>query len=603
MQPTFNPLQTSAQEIKSVKKTMKKSSSTHISLLLACLLASALSLNACANKNNVKANVADTNPFNDTSINTSPRISEEPLTAEFVYKYLVAEVAGQRGDLATSGSIFYDLAKSEQDPRLAERAAKVAAFGNINSLTVPAVKLWAELDPTSTEAQQAMTEMLIATGKLSDTEPFLAKLLLKEETRAGGFLYINSLLNRSSDKDGVLSMVQSLAKSYPNLAEAKFAIAQAAYAANQDAVALKALNKADTLKPGWAIAALLKGQVLFGQSPQVALDFYQAFLVKHPEANEVRLNMAKLMVSQKQYDAAKKEFPIILKNTKDSPEITAVIGLLSYQAGDYNAAESYFKQALKLDFKDADQVYIYLGQTAEKQNHDNVAITWYSKVEQGQRYLEAQIDVANVIARTQSVDKAIEKLDSIDDLNTEQQIIVIQAQGGMLAKAKRDQGAFDLLEKAVKNLPNTPELVYDYALAAERVNKPEIMESELRKAIAAKPDFAAAYNALGYSFADRNIKLDEAVKLIEKALSLSPNDHYMLDSLGWAYYRKGNLDKAIGYLQEAYRINQDPEIAAHLGEVLWQKGQHKEAKKVWSDALIVDPSNDVLLTTTSKFKS
>ena len=603
MQPTFNLLQTSAQEIKSVKKTMKKSSSTHISLLFACLLASALSLNACATKNNVKANVADTNPFTDTSIDTSPSISEAPLTAEFVYKYLVAEVAGQRGDLATSGSIFYDLAKSEQDPRLAERAAKVAAFGNINSLTIPAVKLWAELNPTSTEAQQAMSEMLIATGKLSDTEPFLAKLLLKEETRAGGFLYINSLLNRSNDKDGVLSLVQSLAKPYPNLAEAQFAIAQAAYAANQDEVALKALNEAEALKPGWPIAALLKGQVLFGQSPQAALDFYQAFLVKHPEANEVRLNMAKLMVSQKQYDAAKKELPIILKNTKDSPEVTAVIGLLSYQAGDYNAAEGYFKQALKLDFKDADQVYIYLGQTAEKQNHDDVAITWYNKVEQCQRYLEAQIDAANVIARTQSVDKAIEKLDAIDDLNTEQQIIVIQAQGGILAKAKRDQDAFDLLEKAVKNLPNTPELVYDYALAAERVQKPDIMESELRKAIAAKPDFAAAYNALGYSFADRNIKLDEAVKLIEKALTFSPNDHYMLDSLGWAYYRKGNLDKAIGYLQEAYKINQDPEIAAHLGEVLWQKGQHEEAKKVWSDALIADPSNEVLLTTTSKFKS
>ena len=599
MQPTFNPLQTSVQEIKSVKKTMKRSSPTNISVFFACLLASVLSLNACTSKSNVKVNVADTNP----SIDTSASISEAPLTTEFVYKYLVAEVAGQRGDLATSGSIFYDLAKSEQDPRLAERAAKVAAFGNINSLTIPAVKLWAELDPTSTEALQAMTEMLIATGKLSDTEPFLAKLLLKEETRAGGFLYISSLLNRSNDKDGELSLVQSLAKPYPNLAEAQFAIAQAAYAANQDAVALKALDKAEALKPGWSTAALLKGQVLFGQSPQAALDFYQAFLVKHPEENELRLNMAKLMISQKQYDAAKKEFSIILKNTKDSPEITAVIGFLSYQAGDYNAAEDYFKQALKLNFKDADQVYIYLGQTAEKQNHDDVAITWYNKVEQGQRYFEAQIDAANVIARTQSVDKAIEKLDAIDDLNTEQQLIVIQAQGGMLAKAKRDQDAFDLLEKAIKNLPNTPELVYDYALAAERVQKPEIMESELRKAVAAKPDFAAAYNALGYSFADRNIKLDEAVKLIEKALTFSPNDHYMLDSLGWAYYRKGNLDKAIGYLQEAYKINPDPEIAAHLGEVLWKKGQREEAKKVWSDALIVNPTNEVLLTTTSKFKS
>ncbi len=599
MFPTFNPLRTNAQEIKSVKKTMKKTSPTHISLLCACLLASALSLNACATKNNIKPSTAPTN----TSATAAASAPEIPLTAEFVYKYLVGEIAGQRGDFATSGSIFYDLAKSEQDPRLAERAAKIAVFGNVNSLTVPAIKLWAELDPSSIEAQQAMTEALITSGQLSDAEPFLAKLLAKEDTRASGFLFINSLLNRSSDKAAVLRLVQSLAKPYPNLAEAQFAIAQAAYTANQDDVVLQALDRAETLKPGWYVAALFKGQVLSGQSPQAALSFYQEFLTKYPDANEVRLNMAKLLVNEKQYDAAKKEFPIVLKNTKDNPEVITVIGLLSYQANDYAAAENYFQQALKLGFKDTDQLYIYLGQTAEKLHHDDVAVDWYNKIEPGSRYLEAQLDVASVIARTQSVDKAIAALDSLDDLNSEQQIIVIQAQAGMLAKAKRNQESFDLLDKAVKNLPNTPELVYDYALAAERVKKEDLMESELRKAIAEKPDFAAAYNALGYSFADRNIKLDEAISLIETALKISPNDHYMLDSLGWAHYRKGNLDKAIDYLQQAYKVNPDPEIAAHLGEVLWQKGLHEEAKKIWNDGLTNDPTNDVLLATTNRFKS
>jgi tetratricopeptide (TPR) repeat protein len=406
----------------------------------------------------------------------------------------------------------------------------------------------------------------------------------------------------------VLRLVQSLAKPYPTLAEAQFAIGQAAYSAGEDNVALAALDKAEALKPGWHVSALLKGQVLYAKSPSDALSFYQDFLNKHPDANEVRLNMAKLLVNQKQYEAAKKEFPIILKYAKESPannepDITAVIGLLSYQAGDYAGAENYFKRALDVGFKDADQVYIYLAQTAEKQNHDLEAIDWYNKVEPNQRYLEAQIGLANVIARTQSVDKAIEKLDALEDLNTEQQIIIIQSQAALLAKAKRNQDSFDLLDKAVKNLPNTPELVYDYALSAERIQKQDIMETELRKAIAAKPDFAAAYNALGYSFADRNIKLDEAVSLIEKALTISPNDHYMLDSLGWAHYRKGNLDKAVDYLQQAYKVNPDPEIAAHLGEVLWQKGQHEEAKKIWNDGLLNDPGNEVLIATTNKFKS
>ncbi|MDI1310484.1 MAG: tetratricopeptide repeat protein [Methylotenera sp.] len=523
--------------------------------------------------------------------------------ADFVFKYLVAEIAGQRGDLATSSKVFYELAILSQDASLAERAAKVAAYGNVPGMTAPSIKLWSELDPTSTEAQQAMTEILIATDQLEAAKPHLAKLFDKEETRPGGFLYLNNILSRSKDKMGVLNLVQSLAAPYPDLAEAQFAIAQAAYAANQTKVGLQALEKAEALKPGWNLAALLKGQVLFNQAPQSGIDYYQSFLDQYPDTNEVRVNMAKIMVSQKQYDAAKKQFPIIIQYGKGSPEVTAVVGLISFQAGDFNAAEAYFQQSLAQEFKEPDQLYIYLAQVTEKQNREADAIAWFNKVQPGPRFLEAQIGLANLIARTQSVDKAIEKLDAVDDLTTEQQIIVIQTQASLLAKAKRDKDAFDLLDKAVKNLPNTPELVYDYALAAERVNKLDIMESELRKTIASKPDFAAAYNALGYSYADRNIKLDEAVSLIEKALSISPNDHYMLDSLGWAYYRKGKLDKAITYLEQAYRVNQDPEIAAHLGEVLWKKGKRDEAKKIWNDALSRNPNNEVLMTTASKFKS
>ena len=570
-----------------------------LSVLSACLMISIFSLNGCATS---PKPVAKSKP---QIVTTSNEVS---LSAEFIYKYLVAEVAGQQGDLATSASIFYDLATSEKDPRLAERAAKTAAYGNVRGLTMPAVTLWAELDPNSNEAQQAMTEMLIASGKLTDAEPYLAKLLLKEETRAGGFLFVNALLNRSADKKGILNLVQSLAKPYPNLAEAQFAIGQSAWAANQDELALQSLNKAESLKPGWNVAALLKGQVLFGKSPQIALDFYKDFVKLHPEANEIRLNMAKLLVSQKQYEAAKKEYPTILEYAKNSPakniaDVTAVIGLLSFQSNDYLAAEGYFKQALTSGFKDADQIYIYQAQTLENLKQDAAAIAAYNNVKPGAHYFEAQLGLANIIARTESLDKAIEKLDAMEDLTTEQQIIVIQSQASMLTKAKRDQDSFELLDKAVKNLPNTPELVYDYALAADRVRKFDVMESELRKAIAAKPDFAAAYNALGYSFADRNIRLDEAITLIEKALSINPNDHYMLDSLGWAHYRKGNLDKAINYLQQAYKFSQDPEIAAHLGEVLWQKGQHDEAKKIWSEALSANPKNEVLLSTTNKFKS
>ena len=560
------------------------------------LIASTLVLSACASNGGYHSQPGQTK--------TNP---EGAVTAEFVYRYLIAEVAGQRGDLATSGTIFYELAKTTRNPGLAERAAKVSAYGNVGQLTMPAVKLWAELDPTSNEAQQAMTEMLVGSGKLKEAQPFLAQLFVKEETRAGGFLYLSTLLSRNPDKAAVLKLVQALAQPYPELAEAQFAIAQSAWAAHKDNVALDALNKIETLKPDWPIAALLKGQVLSEQNPLTAINFYQDFLDQHPDANEIRLNMAKLMVSQKQYDLAKANFPILLANAKTSEaknaaEITAIIGLLSYQGGDYPAAEGYFQEALKLGFKDADQIYLYLGQVNEKLNQAEQSLSWYNKVAPGQHYLEAQVNIATAMARGGKVDQAIDKLDSLDNLNTQQQIIVIQTEAALLVKAGRHQEAFDLLDKAVKNLPNTADLVYDYALAAERLKKFDLMEAELRKTIKDMPNFAAAYNALGYSFADRNIKLNEALSLIEKALSLSPNDHYILDSLGWVHFRKGNLNKALDYLQQAYQYNADPEIAAHLSEVLWQQGKQDQANVVLNEALRNYPDNELLKTTRSKLK-
>jgi len=201
----------------------------------------------------------------------------------------------------------------------------------------------------------------------------------------------------------------------------------------------------------------------------------------------------------------------------------------------------------------------------------------------------------------QGTDAGIALLKSLDGLHSEQQATVNQAIASLLTQAKRDAEAYAILEETVKTLPNTPDLIYDYAMAAERMKKLDVMEHELRKLIKLKPDYAAAYNALGYSFADRNINLQEAYSLIEKALLLRPNDHYIMDSMGWVYYRMGSLDKALDYLQRAYQTQTDPEIAAHLGEVLWQQGKRDEAIKTWEEALQSHPDNQILLDTSKRF--
>lgn len=526
---------------------------------------------------------------------------ENSLTADFIYKYLVGEVAGQRGELGLASNLFLDLAKSSQDARLAERAAKAAIFGNNPAVAVQAVSLWSELDPDSVDAQQTTVQMLVSTGRLAETKPYLEKLLEKEDTRANGFLYLHSLFARQSDKEAVLNLVQDLAAKYPMLPESHIAIAQAAWDAGQNDLALEQLVAAEKLHPGWELAALMHGQVLFAQSPESAISYYKNFLNKYPEANETRLSFARLLVNQKRFDEAKQEFVKLASASKDNPEILVVVGLLSFQSGAYEEADQYFQRALNSDYPDMDQVYLYLGHNAEKQNKDQVALDWYNRIQPGERYLDAKLNIAYVLTRTENADAGIDMLKKLGGLHSVQQATVNQAIASLLTQANRNPEAYAVLEETVNTLPNTPELIYDFAMAAERMQKLDVMESELRKLINLKPDHAPAYNALGYSFADRNINLQEAHRLIEKALLLSPNDHYIMDSMGWVHYRMGSLDKALDYLQKAYTKQTDPEIAAHLGEVLWQKGKRDEAIKTWEEALQTHPNNEVLLNTSKRF--
>lgn len=525
-------------------------------------------------------------------------------TPEFVYTYLLGEIAGQRGDVTLASQLFLDLAKKTRDVRLAERAARAAAYANQPAIALQASTLWVELDPDSLEAQQASSQLLVASGNFNQAKPHIEKLLAKPETRANGFLYLNTLLVNQKDKNEVLKAVEELAAPYPTLPEAQFAIAQAALIADKPAIAKAALITAEELRPGWEAAALVQGQLIFRDSPEDAITFYHDFLEKHSKANDVRMSYAKLLVNQKRFAEAKPEFVKLIDAAQGRPEISAVVGLLSLESNDFAGADKYFQQSIDNGFKEPEQLYLYLGRSSERQKNDAQALVWYDKIPTiSERYLEGRLSAASVIARTKNVDAAITMLDEVNELTPEQQTIVIQTQANMLGQAKRNQESFDLMDKAVKNMPNSPELIYDYAMAAERLGKLDIMEKELRKVILVKPDYAAAYNALGYSYADRNIKLDEAKSLIETALKLQPNDHYMLDSLGWVHYRLGNLTLAVENLRRAYNIQADPEIAAHLGEVLWKQGLQEEAKKVWGLALKEHPANDLLVATAKKFNS
>lgn len=531
-----------------------------------------------------------------------PPLPNIELSDQILYQYLVGEVAAQSGDYALASTAFLDLAQRTRDPRIAQRAAEVAIQGRLLDPALKASRLWLEVDPASVEARQTLAGLLITQGQLAQAKEHLEVLLAAEAPNVGsGFMHLNGLLARHPDRAGALALVRDLAKPYPKVPEAHFAVAQAALGAGMMELASAELKEALALRPDWDSAALLQGQILQRTSNAAAIDFYRDFLRRYPAESDVRLAYARTLVSDRQYAEARKEFQRLVKDSGDNPDVLMAVGLLSLQLKDLDTAESTFRTLMELDYRDPDAVRYYLGQVQEERKRYDEAELWYRSVTRGENLLSAQTKVAQMLAKQGRLDEGLKYLQQVEPQNNQQRAQLSMAEAQLLREAGRYQEAYELLGKALEKLPNYPDLLYDYAMAAEKLDKLEVMEANLRKLMQIKPDHAHAYNALGYTLADRNLRLQEARDLVARALKLAPDDPFIMDSMGWVEYRLGDLDASLTILKRAYEVRADPEIAAHLGEVLWAKGERAEAQRVWKTALKDHPENETLRNTVKRF--
>ena len=532
-----------------------------------------------------------------------PELPNQELTEAVLYEYLLAEIAGQRGSVGLSAQAYADLAKRTRDPRIARRATEVALYARMPTAAIDAAKIWYETEPSSMQALQALVSLLINTKRHEEALPYLQKLLAAEGDNAGdGFLQLSRLLANSQDKALTLKLVQQLAQPYPKLAQAHFAVAQAAAAAEQRELALAEVRVASKLRPDWELAALLEAQLLQRQSNALALQHLAAFLERYPKAKEVRLSYARVLVAEHKYNEARAEFQALSKGFPDNVDVIFAVGVLSLQLEDYALAEANFKRLLALPYRDKDAVRMYLGQVAEEQKHYPEALRWYEEVAGGEQYLQAQMRYALVLNKQGKLEAARAHLRQIEASSDQARAQLLLTEAQMLRDANRPLEAFDLIGGALNSMPDQPDLLYDYAMLAEKLERMDLLETNLKKLISLQPDHAHAYNALGYSLAERNLRLPEAQGLIEKALQLSPDDPFIIDSMGWVLYRMGKSKQALEYLRKAYSARPDPEIAAHLGEVLWVAGEHREAEKIWLEATKKTPGNDALNSTIKRFK-
>ncbi|MBY0438072.1 MAG: tetratricopeptide repeat protein [Burkholderiales bacterium] len=532
-----------------------------------------------------------------------PRLPRIELSRQVMFQYLLAEISVQRGRYDVAMAALNDLAKSTRDPRIAARATEVALRAGAYKQAVEAAGIWVSIDPDSIQARQTVVALLVNGGQLNAAIPHLERLLVNEGNNiGGGFLQLASLFAKQPDRAVVLGVVRSLAAKHLGLREARLAVAQAAWTAQDFDLSLSEVREAQRISPDWELAALFETQILARRSNAEAAAQLQKFVEANPKATEARMNLARLYAAEQRLPEARREFERLAADFPENAELGLAIGLLSLQLGDFDTADQKLRKLLAAQPKDPDMLRYYLGRTAEGRKQMGDAVKWYRAVEAGPQRVAAQLAEASVLARQGSTKEAREVLRQIVPSSLDQRVQLVLTEAQVLRDAKDFQGAFELLGEALAKTPDTPDLLYDQALVAERLGKFDITEKNLVRVIEIRPDHAHAHNALGYTLADRNVRLDEALKLIETALRLAPEDPYILDSMGWVFFRMGHPQKALDFLQRAYKIKRDAEIAAHLGEVLWSEGRRDEAQRIWDEALKSSPGNEVLQGTVKRLR-
>ncbi|MGB7481735.1 MAG: tetratricopeptide repeat protein [Burkholderiaceae bacterium] len=536
------------------------------------------------------------------------KLPDVALTDEIMVKILAAEIAFQRNDWQFAYITLLGLAQQTRDPRLTQRATEIALAAKRPSEALAAIRLWHELAPDSEQATQYFLGFIVLSDNLEEAQPIFAERLQNADPKARGpmILQIQRTLARARDKQAALPMLEALVTPYLALPEAHLALAQAAFARGDGERAVSEAQQALALKPDSQLAALTLAQV--SADKDAAAQALQTFLVRQPKAREVRIAYARLLTEQKQYRQARAEFATLLKSDPKDLSILFALGVLSAQTDDYKAAEGYLTSYIQIlganpdEGRDPTQALLLLSQIAQERKDTDAALKWLAQIEPGPAYIGAQIRRAQLVAARGQLDEARRMLTEIPTEGEREQLQVVQADAQLLRDAGQPQQAYDVLRRALQQFPDNTDLLYDYAMAAEKLDRLDVMERALRRIMQLAPKNQHAYNALGYSLADRNLRLPEALELIQKALQLAPEDPFILDSMGWVQYRLGRLQEAEDYLRRAYALQPDAEIGVHLGEVLWVKGQRDAAQQLWRDARAKDPQNDALRSTLARLQ-
>ena len=526
----------------------------------------------------------------------------EPTSEEVMYHVFAAEFLGSEGDLEAAVGEYLEAALESGDTAIARRATKVAFATQAWLQAAMAADRWALLDPENVEANQSAAAAMLMSGDYAGAELQLQQIIELMGNTTEAWILVSTLLGRSADTKKASVLLGNILASQGavNNADAVFAQSHLAVRSRDLNGAYELAEQAVELAPERIEFLTWAGRLALNLNKLgAALQYVERAWKQNPAEHDLALAYADLLSRTHRVVKARQ----VMENMRQTPDVMLARILFEINAKDRDRAEKLFRQFDSVGFDDPHETSFYQAQAAEALDMISRAIELYAEVESGDKALVAGIRRAELMAGEGDVAGARRELAGLR-LQTSQVIVEESwlAEARILREVGDGKSALEALNKALEQLPSSISIRYSHALLAAELGWVDVAEKDLRIIISEQPENAAALNALGYTLADQTERFEEAEALIRQAFILRPDDASIVDSMGWISYRLGRLDVAKEFLRRAWALDRNPEIAAHLGEVLWVIGEQEAARSIWREGTAVDSENPVLQETLQRME-